>query len=51
MYSKAIEISPNQHAGLLRFPYLENSFKNKKGLQLVSGPYFPYNFMIKKVIL
>ena len=49
--SKAIEISPNQRAGLLRFLFTEDSLKIKKDLELVSRPHFPYNFMIKKVIL
>ena len=52
MYNgKVIEISPNHHVGLLRFLFTEDSLKIKKGLELVSRPHFPYNFMIKKVIL
>ena len=39
--SKAIEISPNQHVGLLRFLFREDSLKIKKGLELVSRPRFP----------
>ena len=39
--SRAIEISPNQNAGFLRFPFTEDSLKIKKGLELVSRPHFP----------
>ena len=49
--SKAIEISPNQRAGLLRFLFTEDSLKINEGLELVSRPYFSYNLMIYKVIL
>ena len=49
--SKAIKISPNQQAGLLTFLFTEDSLKIKKCLELVSRPHFPYNFLIKKVIL
>ena len=49
--SKAIEISPNQHAGLLRFLFTENSLKIKKGLELVCRPHFSQNFLIKKLTL
>ena len=38
--SKAIEISPNQHPGPLRFLFTEDSLKNKKGPELVSLPHF-----------
>ena len=38
--SKAIKISPDQHAGLLRFPFTEDSLKIKNGLVLVSSPNF-----------
>ena len=49
--SKAIGICPNQHADLLRFLFTENSLKIKKGLELVSRPYFSHNFFIKNLIL
>ena len=38
--SKAIKISPNQHAGLLRFFFTEDSLNIKKGLGLDSMPAF-----------
>ena len=38
--SKAIEISPNQHADLLRFLFIEDSLKITEGLELVSRPQF-----------
>ena len=45
--NKAIEISPNQHAGLLRFLFTEDTLKIEKGLELVSRPHFSENFMTK----
>ena len=38
--SKAIKISPNQHAGLLRFLFTEGSLKITKDLELVSRSQF-----------
>ena len=38
--SKAIKICSNQHAGLLRILFIEDSLKTKKGLKLVSRPFF-----------
>ena len=46
--SKAIEICPNQHADLLRMLFVEDFWKIKKGLELVSRPHFSYNFFDKK---
>ena len=48
--SKAIKISPNQHAGLIRFLLTDDSLKIKKVLELVSRPNFSNNFLIKKFI-
>ena len=45
--SRLIDISPNQHAGLLRFFFTEDSLKIKKSVELVSRPHFPYIFLIK----
>ena len=42
--SKAIKISPNQHAGFFRFLVTRDSL----GLELVSRPQFPLNFLKKK---
>ena len=39
-YNKAIKISPNQYAGLLRFLFTEDSLKITKGLELVSRSQF-----------
>ena len=36
----SIEICSNQHADLLRTVFTEDSLKIKKGLELVSRPYF-----------
>ena len=47
---KAIEISSNQHAGLVRFLLTEDSLKFKKGLDLFSTLHFLYIFLIKKFI-
>ena len=44
--SRTIKISSNQHIGLLRFLFTENSLKIKKGLELVPRPHFSYNFFI-----
>ena len=49
--SKAVEISPNQHAGLFRFLFIEDSLKTKQSLELVSRPHFSYNFLMKKLLL
>ena len=49
--SKAIKISPNQHAGLLRFLFTEHSLKIKKGRELVSRPHFSYSFLIEILFL
>ena len=49
--SKAIKISPNQHAGLIRFLLTDDSLKIKKVLELVSRPHFSNNFSIKQFIL
>ena len=49
MSIKAIKICPNQHAELLGILFPEDSLKIKKGLELVSGPYYSYNFLIKKI--
>ena len=48
---KAIKVSPNQYAGLLRLLFIEDSIKIKKGLDLVPRPQFSYNFLIKHFIL
>ena len=45
--SKAIKVSPNQHAGLPRFLFTEDSLKITKGLEPVFMPNFSYNFWIK----
>ena len=45
--SKAMEICPNQHADLLRFPFTEDYLKIQKGQELVSRPHFSKNFLIK----
>ena len=37
--SKAVEISTNQHAGLIRFLFTEDSLKIKQGLELASRPH------------
>ena len=47
--SKTIKICPNQHADFLRFLCTEDYLKIKKGLEQVSGPHFPHNFLIKKI--
>ena len=47
---KAIKISPNQHANLLRF-LVTQDLKITKGLELVSRPQVSLNFLIKKIIL
>ena len=49
--SKAVEISPNQRAGLFRFLFIEDSLKTKQSLELVSRPHFSYNFLMKKLLL
>ena len=49
--SKAIEISPNQQAGLLRFLFREDSLKTKQSLELVSRSHSSYNFLMKKLFL
>ena len=49
--SKAIEISPNQYTGLLRFLFTEDSLKIEKGLELVSRSHFSNNFSEKNCIL
>ena len=49
--SKAIKISPNQHAGLLRILFTEDSLKIEKDLKLVSRPQYSQNFSIKNFIL
>ena len=49
--SKAVEISPNQQAGLFRFLFIEDSLKTKQSLELVSRPHFSYNFLMKKLLL
>ena len=43
--SKTIKIYPNQHAGLLRFLFTEDSLKTMKGLGLVSRSHFSNNFL------
>ena len=43
----ALKICPNQHADLLRILFTEDSLKIKKGLELVSRPYFSWNFFKK----
>ena len=48
---KAVEISPNQRAGLFRFLFIEDSLKTKQSLELVSRPHFSYNFLMKKLLL
>ena len=40
----AVKISPNQHAGLFRFLFTEDSLKIKKGLELVFRSHFSYFF-------
>ena len=45
--SKAIKIDPNQHAGLLRFLFTEDSLKIQKCRKLVSRPHFSHNVLIK----
>ena len=49
--SKAIKVSPNQHAGFLRLLFTEDSLNIKKGLGLVSRSLFSYDFFIKMFIL
>ena len=44
--SKAIKISPNQHAGLLTFLFTEDSLKITKGLELVFLEFFDKNFYL-----
>ena len=41
---KTIKFSPNQYTNLLRFYFTGAFLKIKKGLELVSRPYFSYNF-------
>ena len=40
------KICPNQHNDPLRFRSADDSFKIKKGLELVPRPHFSYNFSI-----
>ena len=49
--SKATEMSPNQHAGLLRLFFTNDFLKIKMALELVSRSSFSYNFLIKSFIL
>ena len=49
--SKTMKICPNQHTDLLRFLFIEDSLKTKKGLELVSRPHFSENFLIKIFLL
>ena len=35
MYNKAFEICPNQHAGILKIAFTEDSWKIKKGLGVI----------------
>ena len=44
-------MSPNQHAGLFRFLFIEDSVKIKKDLELFSRPYFAQNSFIKNFTL
>ena len=46
-HSKSIKICPNQHAGLHRIFFTEDSLEIKKGLELVSRTPFSYNFLVK----
>ena len=46
--SKVMEFCPNQHADLLTILFTEDSWKIRKGLELVSRPHFAYTFLIKK---
>ena len=47
--SKTIKICSNQHTDLLRLLFREDSLKIKKGLKLVSRPYFSQNPKLKRV--
>ena len=49
--SKAIEISPNQHADLLRFLFTEDSLNNKKGPRTSFQTTFSKKFYDKKSYL
>ena len=48
---KTIKLCPDLHTHFLRFLFIENYLKIKKGLEPVSRPYFSLNFLIKKFIL
>ena len=48
---KTIKMCPNQQTHRLRFLFIESSLKIKKGLELVSWPYFSQNFLIQNFLL
>ena len=47
---KAIAICPNQQADPLTIVFSDDSFKIKKGLELVSKSYFSQNFSMKNLL-
>ena len=50
-WSKLLVIDMYQHTDLLRFLFTEDSFKIKKGPELVSGRHVSFNFLIKTFLL